>query len=149
LQRSAVLGTIYDPALSFAKSAILAVYLRLFIVIGWMRWSCYIGIGFLFCAYWNLVPVSVIYNFLHGGKKWNLAMTADSAPAQILFLVLAIISDVSDLFIFIFTSPVLAKTARLLAKENRSFLDVFNCHYVCVLDGTRSVDVLTGFAQGS
>lgn len=109
LQRSAVLGTIYGPAMWFAKAAFLTRYLRLFNVVAWMWWSCHAGIWFLACAYWSLVPVSVIYNFPHGDEHWDLAMSLDSAPAQVAFVTMGLISVVSDLYILILPSPILLK----------------------------------------
>ncbi|KAI0842312.1 hypothetical protein F5Y06DRAFT_257278 [Hypoxylon sp. FL0890] len=109
VKRSAVLGTIYGPAMWFAKTAILTMYLRLFSVVKWMRWCCYFGIGFLFCAYWSLVPVSVIYNFPHGDEHWDLAMELDSRPAQVPFVVIGLLSVISDLFILVLPFPILLK----------------------------------------
>lgn len=109
-QRAAVLGTIYGPAMWFAKTAILTMYLRVFNVVGWMRWCCHIGIVFLFCAYWSLVPVSVIYNFPHGANEhWDLALTLSSTPAQLPFVIMGLISIVSDLYILILPFPILVK----------------------------------------
>jgi hypothetical protein len=93
----------------FAKTAILAVYLRLFSVITWMRWCCWVGIAILFCAYWSLVPVSAVYNFPHGGEHWDLAMSMDSIPAQVPFLVMGVVSVASDLYILILPLPVLLR----------------------------------------
>jgi O-antigen ligase len=87
-----------------------------------MRWSCYISIDFLFCAYWSLVPVLIIDNFPHGGEKWKLAMTVNSAPAQILFLVLGIDSVVSDLFILILPLPCLLKLHVSWQRKTRIYL---------------------------
>ena len=101
----------------FAKTAILTMYLRFFNVVVWMTWCCYIGIGFLFCAYWSLVPVSVIYNFPHGGEHWDLAMTLDSTPAQVPYVVMGLISVISDLYILIIPLPILAKLKVSLRKR--------------------------------
>lgn len=92
-----------------SKTAILMVYLRLFNVIGWMRWCCYLGIGFLFCAYWSLVPVSVIYNFPQDGERWDLAMSLDSVPAQLPFVIIGLVSIISDLYILVLPLPALFK----------------------------------------
>ncbi|KAI1653885.1 hypothetical protein F4813DRAFT_242352 [Daldinia decipiens] len=107
VKQSAVLGTIYGPAMWFAKTAILTMYLRLFSVKTWMKWCCYCGIGFLFCAYWSLVPVSAIYNFPHGDEHWDLSLSIDSQPAQVPFVVMGLISVVSDLYILVLPFPIL------------------------------------------
>lgn len=117
VKRSAVLGTIYGPAMWFAKAAILTMYLRLFKIVSWMRWCCIGGIVFLFCAYWSLVPVSVIYNFPHGDEHWDLAMTADSATSQVAYVVLGLISVISDLYILILPFPILLKLQVSLKKK--------------------------------
>ncbi|OTA92255.1 hypothetical protein M434DRAFT_32044 [Hypoxylon sp. CO27-5] len=110
VKRAAVLGTIYGPAMWFAKTAILTMYLRVFNVIGWMRWCCHLGIVFLFCAYWSLVPVSVVYNFPHGANEhWDLTLTLSSALAQLPFVIMGLISVVSDLYILILPFPILLK----------------------------------------
>lgn len=106
-QRSAVLGTMYGPAMWFAKAAILTMYLRLFGVKIWMRWCCYFGIGFLFCAYWSLVPVSAIYNFPHGNEKWDLSMDIKSATSQLAYVVIGLVSVVADLYILVLPFPIL------------------------------------------
>lgn len=94
----------------FAKTAILTLYLRLFKVIVWMNWCCYFGIGILFCAYWSLVPVSIIYNFPHGkNEHWDLTLTLKSVPAQVPFVVMGIISVISDVYIFVLPLPILLK----------------------------------------
>jgi hypothetical protein len=109
-QKCAVLGTIYGPAMWFAKTAVLTLYLRLFNVYTWVRWACYIGIGFTCLAYWSLVPVSVVYNFPHGpNERWDLAMTVGSAPAQVPFVIMGVISVVSDVYIFVLPLPVLLR----------------------------------------
>ncbi|KAI1475140.1 hypothetical protein F4774DRAFT_398150 [Daldinia eschscholtzii] len=107
LKRSAVLATIYGPAMWFAKTAILTMYLRLFSVKAWMKWCCHIGIGFLFCAYWSLVPISIVYNFPHGNEHWDIAMSLDGQPAQIPFVVMGLISVISDLYILVLPFPIL------------------------------------------
>ena len=105
MQRSAVLGTIYGPAMWFAKVAILTMYLRLFNVVVWMRWSCHIAIWFLFCAYWSLVPVSVLYNFPHGDQHWDQSIVMTSTPGPIPFLVMGLVSVISDVFILVLPLP--------------------------------------------
>ncbi|KAI1754032.1 hypothetical protein F4782DRAFT_494801 [Xylaria castorea] len=107
VKRTAVLGTIYGPAMWFAKTAILTLYLRLFNVLKWLRWCCYVGIIFLFAAYWSLVPVSIVYNFPHGNEKWDLATTAKSAPSQVAYVTIGAISVISDIYIFILPFPIL------------------------------------------
>ncbi|PSR88505.1 hypothetical protein BD289DRAFT_482107 [Coniella lustricola] len=107
IKRSAVLGTIYGPAMWLAKTAILTMYLRLFGVKAWMRWCCYGGIIFLACAYWSLVPVSAVYNFPHGDEKWDLATDEKAAPAQSAFMVMGLIGVISDVYILILPWPIL------------------------------------------
>ncbi|KAI0114414.1 hypothetical protein GGR51DRAFT_504273 [Nemania sp. FL0031] len=107
VKRTAVLGTIYGPAMWFAKTAILTLYLRLFSVVKWLRWCCYIGIVFMFLAYWSLLPVSVVYNFPHGDEKWDFATTAKSAPSQVAYVTIGAVSVISDIFILILPFPIL------------------------------------------
>ncbi|KAJ2995732.1 hypothetical protein NUW58_g1189 [Xylaria curta] len=109
VKRTTVLGTIYGPAMWFAKTAILTLYLRLFNIIQWLRWCCYFGIVFLFAAYWSLVPVSVVYNFPHGNEEWGLATTANSAPSQVAYVTAGAISVVSDIYILFLPFPILHK----------------------------------------
>ncbi|KAI1209701.1 uncharacterized protein F4807DRAFT_460448 [Annulohypoxylon truncatum] len=110
VKRSAVLGTIYGPAMWFAKTAILTMYLRAFGIVRWMWWCCHTGIAFLFCAYWSLVPVSVTYNFpLRAHQHWDLALSLSSTPAQLPFVIMGLISVVSDLYILILPFPILLK----------------------------------------
>ncbi|KAI1120566.1 hypothetical protein F5Y10DRAFT_258125 [Nemania abortiva] len=107
VKRTAVLGTIYGPAMWFAKTAILTLYLRLFSVVTWLRWCCYVGITFMFFAYWSLLPVSVVYNFPHGNEKWDFATTAKSAPSQVAYVTIGAVSVLSDIFILILPFPIL------------------------------------------
>ncbi|KAI0890677.1 uncharacterized protein GGS22DRAFT_194594 [Annulohypoxylon maeteangense] len=110
IKRSAVLATIYGPAMWFAKAAILMMYIRVFHVVRWMRWCCYIGIIFLFCAYWSLVPVSIVYNFPHRpNEHWDLALSLSSIPSQLPFMIMGLVSIVSDLYILILPFPVLLR----------------------------------------
>lgn len=117
VQRTAVLGTIYGPALWFAKTAILALYLRLFSVVNWLRWCCYIGIVFLFATYWSLVPVSIVYNFPHGNERWDLTTTTKSVKSQIAYLIAGAISVISDIYILILPFPILYKLQTSLRRK--------------------------------
>ncbi|KAI1199745.1 hypothetical protein F5X97DRAFT_341494 [Nemania serpens] len=117
VKRTAVLGTIYGPALWFAKTAILTLYLRLFSVVNWLRWCCYIGIVFLFATYWSLVPVSIIYNFPHGNEKWDLTTTTKSVNSQVAYLIAGAISVISDIYIFILPFPILFKLQTSLRRK--------------------------------
>ncbi|KAI1390592.1 uncharacterized protein F4822DRAFT_426440 [Hypoxylon trugodes] len=122
VKRRAILRTIYGPAMWFAKTAILTMYLRLFGVKMWMRWCCYFGIGVLFCAYWSLVPVSVIYNFPHNDEHWDLALMVESQPAQIPFVIMGFVDIVSDLYILALPFPVLLKLQTTQRKKVGLFL---------------------------
>ncbi|KAI1113916.1 hypothetical protein F5Y14DRAFT_462048 [Nemania sp. NC0429] len=117
VKRTAVLGTIYGPALWFAKTAILTLYLRLFSIVNWLRWCCYIGIVFLFATYWSLVPVSIVYNFPHGDEKWDVTTTAKSVHSQVAYLVAGAISVISDIYILILPFPILFKLQMSLRRK--------------------------------
>ncbi|KAI3338649.1 hypothetical protein F4824DRAFT_509067 [Ustulina deusta] len=117
VKRTAVVGTIYSPALWFAQAAILTLYLRLFGVIKWLRWCCYIGIAFLFAAYWSLVPVSVVYNFPHGNEKWDLAITEKSVQSQVAYVTAGAIGVISDIYIFLLPFLILLKLQVSLKKK--------------------------------
>jgi hypothetical protein len=108
-KRNAVIQTIYGPAIWFAKTSILAMYLRLFGVLKWMRWCCWLGIAIIFCAFWSLVPAAAVYAFPWGQEHWDSAMSQDGRPLVVPFMIVGVISVASDLYILILPLPVLLR----------------------------------------
>jgi hypothetical protein len=108
-QTSAVIAIIYGPTIWLAKTAILTLYLRVFRSVRWLRWSCYAGIAVLFAAYWSMVPICVYFNLPHGDEEWDLSTAIKQSRSELGYVVVTVISVVSDFYILLLPFPVLLR----------------------------------------
>jgi hypothetical protein len=74
LKRNAVLVILYPLSTWAAKLAIFVMYLRLFGRAKWIKWACWLGIGFSTVLYWSAVIILSNYNFPKRGKHWDLLL---------------------------------------------------------------------------
>ncbi|KAF2177796.1 hypothetical protein K469DRAFT_696348 [Zopfia rhizophila CBS 207.26] len=82
-KKSFVLNLIVGPAFWASKTAVLALYLRLFSVENTIRYTSYAAIVVLFFIYWSLVPVAVVACTPRNGKPWISALQKCSDQTKV------------------------------------------------------------------
>lgn len=110
IQRAYALNAVVGPALWAAKSAIVALYIRLFAVERWLKVTSYITIAVLFLVYCSLVPIASVFCTPQHGGPWDtmvLARCSDKlrfeGPLQ------GAVAIAADVFILCLPLPVLRK----------------------------------------
>ncbi|KEY64658.1 hypothetical protein S7711_02858 [Stachybotrys chartarum IBT 7711] len=134
IQRGAILSTIWGPAMWFAKTAILTMYARIFSPLAWMQLCCYFAMGFLFCAFWSLVPLSVLYNFPHKGEQWDLPMMIGGMWTHLPFAIVGLISVLADVLIVVLPLPTLLRL-QMSWKRRLGLSLMFLTAAICIVSG--------------
>jgi hypothetical protein len=97
------------PALWSAKAAILALYIRVFDSIRWMRISSYALIVFTGLFYMSNVVIAAAYCLPRNGAPWDQTAFARCGSPVKSAIVIGIFGVVADLIIFILPFPVISK----------------------------------------
>jgi hypothetical protein len=108
-KRNAALCLLYGPAMFFAKAAVATLYMRIFDAIHWIRWTCWVLLVLMACAYGSTIPVYAIYSFPYGDEKWDLTLGAKATPTDKMGIATASFNVVSDLFLLIAPIPIILK----------------------------------------
>jgi hypothetical protein len=94
----------------FTKAAVLALYLRIFDTVVWMRRTCWVTIIVLAIVYGSTVPIYIRYHVAYGKEKWDLAKAVRaSAHTDILTIVTASFTLASDVFLLVLPMPIIRK----------------------------------------
>lgn len=99
---------IIGPTLWASKAAILALYIRLFGPIRWLRLTSYGLILFTFLFYWSNVAIASVYCIPRNGAPWDATAfkRCSSAGPVASAIVNGVLGVVADMAIFILPFPV-------------------------------------------
>ncbi|KAM0802371.1 hypothetical protein BDR22DRAFT_887605 [Usnea florida] len=112
------------PALFFAKSTILLLYLRVFSVSRPMRYGIWSGLAFALFIYWSGVLFGTLWCAPRGGEK-DLKDITQKCEKDILFgLIQGVLGVVLDLYIFLLPIPTILGLQMSL-RRRLSILSVF------------------------
>ncbi|KAM0525736.1 hypothetical protein ACHAPE_000447 [Trichoderma viride] len=111
-------GMLVGPIAFFAKSAILLLYLQIFIAHTDMRIAVYVGIVFTGLVYWVTIPLEIAINAPHPGDTWaDLLINGQVQKLLPWGVVQGSLAVVIDLYIFILPLPVLWRLNMSLRKR--------------------------------
>ncbi|KAL6897096.1 hypothetical protein GGI43DRAFT_107489 [Trichoderma evansii] len=111
-------GMLVGPIAFFAKSAILLLYLQIFIAHTDMRIAVYAGIVFTGLVYWVTIPLEIAINAPHPGDTWaDLLVNGQVQKLLPWGVVQGSLAVVIDLYIFILPQPVLWRLNMSLKKR--------------------------------
>jgi hypothetical protein len=107
------------------KTAVLALYLRVFDTVVWMRRTCWVTIILLAMVYGSTVPIYLRYFVPYGKEKWDVAKAVRaSEQTDIPILVTASFTLASDVFLLVLPMPVIRKL-RITSGKRRGLYAVF------------------------
>ncbi|KAL8881524.1 MAG: hypothetical protein Q9198_001285 [Flavoplaca austrocitrina] len=92
---------IIGPTIWAAKAAILALYIRVFGPVRWLRITLYGLIIFMFLFYWSNVAISAAYCIPRNGSPWNAMTFANCAKPAASVIVIGVLDLATDLVIFV------------------------------------------------
>lgn len=113
------------PAMFFAKSSLLLLYLRIFGPKKSVRYIIYTSLVFIFCLYSVNIPIEAVYCAPSAGKGWTLAEIAPKCGKTLyLAVVQGPLNVLVDLFIFILPIPVVLGL-QMSSRKQLAVLSVF------------------------
>lgn len=106
------------PTAFFVKTAILLLYLQIFVVHTGMRIAVYVGIAATGLVYWSSIIIESITLTPHAGETWADVLTNKRSQYGITWGVVQGSAAVAiDLYIFILPQPVLWRLNMSLKKR--------------------------------
>ncbi|KAH6641949.1 hypothetical protein C7974DRAFT_301211 [Boeremia exigua] len=109
IQIQASIQIIAAPTLWAAKSAILALYIRLFSVVRWLRITSYACIFLMALFYGSNIIIAVVYCIPRKGEAWDGTSFQRCSSSAWSAVMIGVFSLAADLFIFIVPFPVILK----------------------------------------
>ena len=97
---------IIGPTLWASKAAILALYIRIFSPVRWLRLTSYGLILFTFLFYWSNVAVASIFCLPRNGAPWDATAFKRCSSPVASVIVNGVFGVAADLAIFILPFPV-------------------------------------------
>jgi hypothetical protein len=92
-----------------SKAAILALYIRLFGTVRWLRLTSYGLILFTFLFYWSNVAIAATFCLPRNGAPWDATALARCGSPVASVVVNGVFGVVADLVLFVLPFPVLYK----------------------------------------
>jgi hypothetical protein len=108
-QKSFIVNVLVGPAFWASKTAVLALYLRIFSVEKVIRYTSYATIGVLFLIYWSLIPVAAVACTPRNGDPWLTALPKCSDQTKVYGPIHGASGTAADIFILLLPVPVLVK----------------------------------------
>lgn len=105
------------PTMMAAKSAILALYIRLFGKFKWLRVVCWTAIGLMVLFYGMIIIFAFVYSIPRAGETWNVAVFRRAEKMVWTLPVMGTFSCAADLLIFVLPFPVISKLHLRPAKK--------------------------------
>jgi hypothetical protein len=105
----AAIQIIIAPTIWAAKSAILALYIRLFGSVRWLRVTCYVWIALMALFYGSNIVIAVVYCIPHKGESWDGNSFQRCSKSAWSAVVIGVFSALADFVILILPFPVILK----------------------------------------
>ncbi|KAL8778242.1 MAG: hypothetical protein Q9194_002114 [Teloschistes cf. exilis] len=125
------------PTIWAAKAAILALYIRVFGPVRWLRITSYGLIIFMFLFYWSNVAIAGAYCIPRNGSPWNATTFAKCAEPA-LDIVVGILDVATDLVLYFLPFPVINKL-QLAPRKLLGLRVVFLVGFIAVIGSTASL----------
>ncbi|KAL8993767.1 MAG: hypothetical protein Q9169_006099 [Polycauliona sp. 2 TL-2023] len=129
---------IIGPTIWAAKSAILALYIRVFGPVQWLRITSYGLIVFMFLFYWSNIAISGAYCIPRGDAPWNAATFARCAEPSAHTIVVGVLDVATDLVIYLLPFPIINKL-QLAPKKRFGLQIVFLIGFIAVIGAVASL----------
>jgi len=100
---------IVGPAYWASKSAILALYIRVFSIKRWVKYLSYLAILILFGFHWALIPLASAYCVPRNGHSWVSALEKCGAQVKVIGPMHGGLGVAADIFMLVLPLPVLNK----------------------------------------
>jgi hypothetical protein len=108
---------IIGPASWASKTAVLALYIRVFSIEKWVKYSSYLAILVLFGFYWALIPLASAHCVPRNGKSWVSALEKCGEQVKVIGPIHGGVGVAADIFMLLVPLPVLKKLH--LSKQKR------------------------------
>ncbi|KAH9871932.1 hypothetical protein J1614_006190 [Plenodomus biglobosus] len=109
MQRQTAILFVIAPTLWAAKSAVLALYIRVFGSVAWLRRTAWIWIVFMALFYGMNIVAAGVYCIPRKGEVWGGASFARCNDSAWLHVVVGVFSAVADLVILTMPFPIVLK----------------------------------------
>ncbi|EED23821.1 conserved hypothetical protein [Talaromyces stipitatus ATCC 10500] len=106
-KRQFVQQMLIAPTLWATKASVLALYLRNFRIIQWMRVSCWILLVVLFLFYGSNIAIAAVYCIPRNGEAWDSTAFERCASPITSTVVIGVFAVVADLIIFMMPLPII------------------------------------------
>jgi hypothetical protein len=103
------MGMVFAPGMTFAKCAILVLYLRLFQVSRTLRVLIWVGIFVVCSAYLVAIPLFTYYCTPRANENWDLMLLEKCKKNGVLALIQGVIGVVTDIYIFVLPLPTISR----------------------------------------
>ncbi|KAF2873249.1 hypothetical protein BDV95DRAFT_489991 [Massariosphaeria phaeospora] len=117
IQMQVAIRFLVAPALWAAKAAILALYIRIFGTITWLRRTAYFWIVFMALFYGMNIAIAGVYCIPRNDEAWEGAAFARCSTSAWLNVVVGVFSCLADLLILILPFPIVMRLHISLAKK--------------------------------
>jgi multisubunit Na+/H+ antiporter MnhB subunit len=103
------MGMVFGPGMTFAKCAILALYLRIFQVSRTLRFLIWVGVFVICSSYLVAIPLFTYYCTPQASEHWNLMLLEKCKKNGVLALIQGVVGVVTDLYIFVLPLPTVLR----------------------------------------
>lgn len=125
---------IVAPALWATKSAVLALYIRIFSSVRWISRASYALIILMFLVYGINIILAAVYCLPRNGAPWDATAFARCAEPVILAIFIGSFTVVADLIIFLLPFPIIFKLQMAQGKKvGLTFVFLVGLSYVIPL----------------
>lgn len=121
---------IIGPTMWASKAAILALYIRLFGRVRWLRFTCYGLLIFTFLFYWSNIAISSTFCIPENGGPWDATVLERCGRSRAAFVSNGVFGVVADIVLFALPFPVIFKLQ--LGRKKTGLCIVFLLGFLCV-----------------
>ncbi|KAK2736778.1 hypothetical protein FQN57_000550 [Myotisia sp. PD_48] len=138
IKRQFSLQMIIAPTMWATKAAVLALYIRIFSSLRWMRFTCYSLIVVLFLFYGSNIVIAAIYCLPRKGAPWDATAFERCSSTAVSAVVIGVFAVVADLVIIILPLPTIFGL-RLAPDKRLGITIVFMIGFLTVLTSVVSL----------
>ena len=121
---------IIGPTMWASKAAILALYIRVFGTVRWLRLTCYGLLIFMFLFYWSNVAISSAFCIPRNGAPWDATALERCGRPVTAAVLNGAFGVAADLVLFALPFPILLKLQ--LGRKKKALYLVFLLGFLCV-----------------
>jgi hypothetical protein len=148
MQRQTAIMFVIAPTLWASKAAILALYIRIFGSVTWLRRTSWIGIVCMALFYSLNIVAAGVYCLPRRGELWGPGVFARCAESTWLHVVVGVFSCIADLVILILPFPVVMRLRISLVKKVPGTRLRYWCHVSYPLCRSQGIVLITSQQLG-